>query len=307
MKTVILVIAVCVVINATAQAQRQDQERRRFFSLDEAEKIEFWWQQNDVASLAEYADVLSEQGERQKALAMAIRLDLLAAHSNFPAANLGEMKTGFTQILAAMNEGPEREALTAWLRESGLDAVSSQTVTESAARQFEEKQSLDMKRLGARASVRLSRAFAETTQTNTANQIARAWRDPNPNVLLGVAEQRLEADTNDLAGICMKLDYLVFQSFDVQDAGEIERLLSHLKVRYQAPQPSDKRAGTVRKWLNFALPAYEEALAVLKSGNTQEVARVRESFRSAKQNGYLPSAELFRRLDTSKPVTPSAK
>ncbi len=302
MKSLIIAIVVCVAVNAVAQTA--DQERRRFFSLGEAEKIAFWWEHNDVASLTEYAHVLSEQGAKQKALATAIRLDLLAASSNLSVASFGEMETGFAQIRAAMNGGPEQDALISWLRDAGLDDDSSPNATESRARHFGEKRDADIKRNGDRASVRLSRAFAEVTQTNTANVIARAWRDPNPAALLGVAEQRLAADTNDLAGLCVKLDFLVFQSFVAGDAAEIERLLSHLKLQYQASQARDDKTRAVQKWLNFSLPAYEEALTVLKSGDTQEVVRMKESFRSAKQNGALPSAELFRRLDSIEPSAP---
>ena len=302
MKSLIIAIVVCVAVNAVAQTT--DQERRRFFSLGEAEKIAFWWEHNDVAALAEYARVLSEQGAMQKALATAIRLDLLAASSNLSAASFGEMETGFAQIRAAMNGGPERDALTSWLRDAGLDVDASPNATESRVRQFGEKRDAEIKRNGDRASVRLSRAFTEVTQTNTANVIARAWRDPNPTALLGVAEQRLAADTNDLAGLCVKLDFLVFQSFAAGDAAEIERLLSRLKLQYQASQARDDKTRAVQKWLKFSLPAYEEALTVLKSGDTQEVARMRESFRAAKQNGALPSAELFRRLDSIEPSAP---
>lgn len=305
MKSFIIAVIVCVTVNAVAQIT--DQERRRFFSLGEAEKIAFWWEHNDVASLTEYARVLSGQGSKQKALATAIRLDLLAASSNLSAASFGEMEAEFAQISAAMKGGPERDALTSWFRDTGLDLDSSPNATESWARQLGEKRDAEINRNGDRASVRLSRAFAEVTQTNTANVIARAWRDPNPTALLGVAEQRLAADTNDLAGLCVKLDYLVFQSFAAGDAAEIERLLSRLKLQYQASQARDDKTRAVQKWLNFSLPAYKEALTVLKSGDTEEIARMRESFRSAKQNGALPSAELFRRLDSIEPGVPSVE
>lgn len=294
MKSLIIAIVVCVAVNVIAQTG--DQERRRFFSLGEAEKIAFWWEHNDVASLTEYARVLSEQGAKQKALATAIRLDLLVSSSNLSAASLEEGEAEFAQILTTMNAGSERDVFTSWLRDTGLDADSSRNATEGKTRQYGEKQDPNINET--RASVSLSWAFAEVTRTNTANIIARAWRDPNPAALLGVAEQRLAADTNDLAGLCMKLDFLVFQSFAPGDVSEIEQLISHLKLHYQASHGRDEKMGAVQKWLNFTLPAYEEALAILKSGDTQEVARVRASFRSAKQNGALPSAELFRRLDS---------
>lgn len=305
MKSLIIAIIVCVAINAVAQIT--DQERQLFFSLGETEKIAFWWEHSDIASLNEYARVLSGQGAKQKALATAIRLDLLAAISNLSAASFREMETEFAQICAAMNGGPERDALTSWLRDTGLNIDPSSHADESWARQFGEERDADIKSHQERASVRLSRAFSQLTQTNTANVIAHAWHDPNPTALLGVAEQRLAADTNDLAGLCVKLDYLVFQSFSADDSAEIERLLSCLKLQCQTSAAHDDKTRLVQKWLNFSLPAYEEALTVLKSGDTEEIARIRESFRSAKQNGALPSAELFRRLDSIEPSTSSVE
>lgn len=298
MKSFIIAVIVCVTVNTVAQIT--DQERRRFFSLGEAEKIVFWWEHNDVTSLTEYARVLSGQGPKQRALATAIRLDLLAASSNLSAASFGEIEAELAQISAAMKEGPERDALISWIRDTGLDLDSSPNATESRAGQLKKKRDAKIARNGDRASVRLSRAFVEVTQTNTANLIARAWRDSNPTALLRLAEQRLAADTNDLAGLCVKLDYLVFQSFTVDDIAEIERLLSRLKLQYQSSQAHDDKTRAIQKWLNFSLPAYEEALAVLKSGKMEEIARTRESLHSAKQNGALPSAELFRRLDSRK-------
>jgi len=302
MRSLIITIIFCIAVNTFAQTENQ--EMRRFLSLEEFEKIAFWWEHDDVASLAEYARVLSEQSMKQKALAIAIRFDLMVASSSLSAVNLGKVENSFAQILSAMSAGPERDVLTSWLRDTGLNANASRKVTEKDARQLEEKQHADIKRNKVYPSVVLSRAFTEIVQTNTSNVIAQAWRDSDPTNLLNIANQRLATDTNDLAGLCMKLDFLVFQSFAPNDATEIERLLSHLKVHYQNQEhhAQDEKIRVVQKWLNFSLPAYEEALAVLKSENEQEIVRMRQSFRSAKQNGVLPSEELFRRLESLNPL-----
>lgn len=289
------IIGIAVAITANSN----DCDSRWFFSLSESQKLEYWWNKNDTSSLNEYARALMSQDHSQRAIAAAIQADLLFTTPGLTDANIAGIQSNLVQILSAVKPGARRTALTNWLDEIGFPLSPSNGISETDLQRIKTHHQEQLQRFGVHASTRLSRLYEDADRENMSSQISMAWRDPDPNALLALAEQRLAHDGADLAGMCAKLDYLVFQSFTTKDIKEIERLLAHLKARYEEKQLTDHGARVVQLWLRLALPAYEEALSILKRGNIQDIARMRASFCEAKKNGSLPSSELFRRLESS--------
>lgn len=290
-------LAFFILITCSLSAQTRDQDIRGFVSAKDYEKIDYWWKERDLSSLENYVKLLSAQDTSDKAVALAIKTDLLIERSTLTTELLGKIQKDFDSVLSQMDRETDRNILVIWMNETGLNSIKSENTSETELRSFQEKYKETISFSGRHPSVKLSQMY-EKAKHSISDTITGAWRNSDSALLMNISQERLKKNENDLIGMAIKLDYLVYMSLRVTDSDEIERLISKIKM-HPIAQGDDQSGATVRHWLGLCLSAYSEILQVLRSGNTEEIERLRRSFSDAKRNGSLPSAELVRRLEIS--------